>query len=47
MGNKVSKTIYMIMFNMTFSKGAQDRVLKRLWSIVIIITSIWEVLLPA
>lgn len=28
MGNKVSKTIYMIMFNMTFSKRAQYRVLK-------------------
>lgn len=29
MGNKVSKIIYMIMFNMTFLKGAQYRVLKK------------------
>lgn len=42
-----SKAIYMIMFNRTFAKGAQYRVLKKLWSIVIIIISIWEVLLPA
>lgn len=47
MGSKVSKTICMIMFNRTFSKGTQYRVLKKLWSIMIIIISIWEVLLPA